>query len=87
MPHTLPENLTPGAIGLVVIGRNEGERLVRCLASVRAIPKRVYVDSGSSDDSVARARAEGATVVELAVPPQPGDSPIGAFHSSSHKAL
>lgn len=57
-------------VGLVVIGRNEGERLVRCLMSVRAIPERVYVDSGSTDGSVAMARAEGVSVVELPTPPQ-----------------
>lgn len=56
-------------LGLVVIGRNEGERLVRCLKSVRSVPSRVYVDSGSTDNSVAFARGEGVTVVELAVPP------------------
>jgi GT2 family glycosyltransferase len=53
-------------IGLVVIGRNEGERLRRCLASV-VEPGRVvvYVDSGSTDDSVATARTLGVEVVEL----------------------
>lgn len=56
-------------LGLVIIGRNEGDRLARCLASTRGIPKRVYVDSGSSDGSVALARREGVMVVELAVPP------------------
>jgi glycosyltransferase involved in cell wall biosynthesis len=58
-----------GRIGLVVIGRNEGERLARCLASVRAVPRRVYVDSGSSDASVGVARGEGASIIEL--PPTP----------------
>jgi GT2 family glycosyltransferase len=56
-------------VGLVVIGRNEGERLIRCLASVHAIPHRVYVDSGSSDGSVERARRDGVSVIELEVPP------------------
>jgi GT2 family glycosyltransferase len=52
--------------GAVVIGRNEGDRLVRSLASVTAVLDRVvYVDSGSSDDSVAAARAAGVAVVEL----------------------
>ncbi len=53
-------------IGVVAIGRNEGERLVRCLASLspRASPF-VYVDSGSTDGSVDAARASGALVVEL----------------------
>lgn len=58
----------PG-IGVVVIGRNEGERLMRCLASVSGLADVVYVDSGSTDGSVARARALGVEVVELAVPP------------------
>jgi len=57
------------ALGLVVIGRNEGERLARCFASTRGIPRRVYVDSGSTDGSVELARTEGIDIVELAVPP------------------
>ena len=53
-------------VGVVLIGRNEGERLVRCLDSVcdGARPV-VYVDSGSTDDSVAEAEARGALVVAL----------------------
>lgn len=53
-------------LAAVVIGRNEGERLVRCLDSLqgRADPV-VYVDSGSTDGSVAAARTLGAEVVEL----------------------
>jgi len=54
------------AIGVVVIGRNEGERLQRCLRSLGAQATAcVYVDSGSADDSVAFARSVGAQVVEL----------------------
>jgi hypothetical protein len=56
-------------VGLVVIGRNEGERLARCLNSVRLVAQRVYVDSGSTDGSVALARSQGVAVVELAAPP------------------
>ena len=53
-------------VGVVVIGRNEGQRLVRCLASLRGrSPVVVYVDSGSTDGSVAAARAAGAEVVAL----------------------
>ena len=53
-------------IGVVVIGRNEGERLRKCLESVAGIAARaVYVDSGSTDDSVAMARALGVEVVAL----------------------
>ena len=53
-------------LGLVAIGRNEGERLRRCLSSARSqFAHLVYVDSGSSDDSVAFARGIGAEVVRL----------------------
>lgn len=52
--------------GVVVIGRNEGERLRRCLASLEGSGSAVvYVDSGSSDSSVTAAREFGAEVVEL----------------------
>ena len=61
MKATLPD------VGAVVIGRNEGERLQRCLDSLAGEVERiVYADSGSSDDSVARTRARGIEVVELA---------------------
>lgn len=54
-----------GALGIVAIGRNEGERLRRCLASIPPEVPVVYVDSASTDDSVDMARARGARVVEL----------------------
>lgn len=57
-------------IGVVVIGRNEGERLRRCLSSLSAVPVRVYADSASSDDSVAWARGQGVHVLELTSPPK-----------------
>ena len=54
------------AIGFVAIGRNEGERFKRCLASLKNAGERiVYVDSGSADDSVAHAQRAGALVVVL----------------------
>lgn len=53
-------------LGLVVIGRNEGERLLRCLQSVaQAQVPVVYVDSGSTDGSRERAAALGAEVLLL----------------------
>lgn len=53
-------------IGVVVIGRNEGERLKKCLDSVVGITGRVvYVDSGSEDSSVEIARAIGVEVARL----------------------
>lgn len=52
--------------GIVIIGRNEGERLRICLTSVSSNARPVvYVDSGSRDGSVALARQMGAQVVEL----------------------
>lgn len=53
-------------IGVVAIGRNEGERLRRCLRSASAKSERlVYVDSGSTDGSVEFARSMGVEVVCL----------------------
>lgn len=61
----MTDRLLPN-VGIVAIGRNEGERLRKCLASVlgtaRAI---VYVDSASTDGSAQMAREMGAAVVEL----------------------
>ena len=53
-------------LGVVAIGRNEGDRLRRCLGSLagRGLPI-VYVDSNSTDGSVALARSAGVDVVEL----------------------
>jgi len=52
--------------GIVVIGRNEGESLKKCLRSVvkqKALV--VYADSGSTDQSISLARDLGASVVVL----------------------
>lgn len=50
----------------MAIGRNEGDRLVRCLQSlVGVVDHVVYVDSGSTDESVRNARELGCDVVEL----------------------
>jgi glycosyltransferase involved in cell wall biosynthesis len=51
--------------GVVAIGRNEGQRLRRCLESVRAGSVVIYVDSGSIDGSSQMARDCGAIVVDL----------------------
>jgi glycosyltransferase involved in cell wall biosynthesis len=59
------------ALAVVVIGRNEGERLRRCLISVRDHAGLVvYVDSGSTDGSVALASGLGVTV-RMLDPSQP----------------
>lgn len=56
-------------IGVVTIGRNEGERLIRCLKSLKAqIPQNmpiIYVDSGSTDGSPEKARSLGVEVIDL----------------------
>ncbi|KIC26754.1 glycosyltransferase [Leisingera sp. ANG-M6] len=58
--------MSAAAIAAVVIGRNEGERLIRCLQSLRGqVQQLIYVDSGSTDGSAAAARDMGAEVVAL----------------------
>lgn len=53
-------------IAVVAIGRNEGDRLKRCLQSViHAADLVVYVDSGSTDGSDVYAKTIGADVVSL----------------------
>jgi glycosyltransferase involved in cell wall biosynthesis len=52
-------------IGFVAIGRNEGDRLKRCLQSLPRVATLVYVDSGSVDGSDKWARDFGAEVVDL----------------------
>lgn len=61
------EALSADAVGVVVIGRNEGERLQRCLRSLvdQGAGPIVYVDSGSVDDSVAFSQSLGVIVVNL----------------------
>jgi GT2 family glycosyltransferase len=50
----------------VVIGRNEGARLVACLEALKGqVGEIIYVDSGSTDGSVKAAQALGATVIPL----------------------
>jgi GT2 family glycosyltransferase len=58
------------ALSVVVIGRNEGNRLSRCLESVGRMRwpgsfEVIYVDSDSSDESPEQATKSGAQVVRL----------------------
>lgn len=54
------------SIAAVIIGRNEGARLEACLASLGPdFDQVIYVDSGSTDGSVALANNAGAHVVAL----------------------
>ncbi|WP_033728055.1 glycosyltransferase family 2 protein [Pseudomonas parafulva] len=58
-------SVTP-ELGVVVIGRNEGQRLARCLQSLaERTDSVVYVDSGSTDGSVALAQSLGVQVLAL----------------------
>ena len=65
--------MSPAAplLSVVVIGRNEGDRLSRCLESIRAMrlpaggSEIIYVDSASTDDSRQRAADAGALVIPL----------------------
>lgn len=58
-------------ISIIVIGRNEGERLARYLKSIQQIHHKsfhtelIYVDSASTDQSVMVAHEHGAKVVEI----------------------
>ncbi len=53
-------------IGVVVIGRNEGQRLEHCLRSLlKGTDKVMYVDSGSTDGSLHLARSLGVEVLAL----------------------
>ena len=63
MPAPLRET---ARVDAVVIGRNEGARLIACLASLQGRVRRiVYVDSGSTDGSLEVARTAGAEGVAL----------------------
>ena len=54
------------SLGIVVIGRNEGQRLVRCLESISPqCEKIVYVDSGSTDNSLKAASSFGVLTIPL----------------------
>lgn len=68
-PHAIDATVT---VSVVVIGRNEGNRLLRCLDSVvqarwgQTTFELIYVDSRSTDGSVANARVLGATTLVVA---------------------
>jgi cellulose synthase/poly-beta-1,6-N-acetylglucosamine synthase-like glycosyltransferase len=62
--------MTTPALSVVVIGRNEGQRLVRCLKSIAAMDRPgeieiIYVDSASTDGSPERAAGMGAKTIAL----------------------
>jgi glycosyltransferase involved in cell wall biosynthesis len=58
--------MSNGSLGIVVIGRNEGQRLIDCLKSAKPYGGHlIYVDSGSRDGSAEAAEKLGAHVVRL----------------------
>lgn len=71
MPRTAGKTAQSARIGrmrtlpfsLVVITRNEAPRIARCLNSVPFAAEKLVVDSGSEDDTVAIAKANGARVI------------------------
>ncbi|MEO1656932.1 MAG: glycosyltransferase family A protein [Pseudomonadota bacterium] len=60
------DNQATARLAVVAIGRNEGDRFRLCAESVaRQVERFVYVDSGSTDQSIEVARDNGAVVVNL----------------------
>ena len=60
------EASSPNSLGIVAIGRNEGERLRLCLQSLREFGfPTIYVDSDSSDNSLEIASEHGVPVLPL----------------------
>ena len=58
--------VSPQEVTAIAIGRNEGDRLMRCIRSLLPqVGRVIYVDSGSTDGSAARAAELGAEVVAL----------------------
>jgi glycosyltransferase involved in cell wall biosynthesis len=63
--------MTSPTLSIIVIGRNEGQRLIRCLGSIRnvknpdQIAETIYVDSGSTDGSPEIAASFGVRVISL----------------------
>ncbi|MGB2988244.1 MAG: glycosyltransferase [Phycisphaerae bacterium] len=81
-------------ISIVVIGRNEGERLVRCLESVRVADyprdkvELIYVDTDSSDGSCVAAEKLGAKVIRIR-PERPSAAAArnAGLRAASHELL
>jgi glycosyltransferase involved in cell wall biosynthesis len=83
------EDATLPSISIVVIGRNEGQRLALCLESIQkvrgvAVDEVIYVDSASSDGSPEVASRYGATVI--AVCPERPTAAIGRNAGWRHAA-
>ena len=62
MQHRL--HCTPMKLSVIIITKNEADNIQACLDSVSFADQRIIVDSGSTDATVAIARAAGAEVIE-----------------------
>lgn len=72
-PRPLPASLTPYRFAVIVPAHNEAAGIAACVASLRAAPFApapgiVVVADNCDDDTAARARAAGATVLERTSP-------------------
>lgn len=56
-------NETKCHLSLVLITKNAGKSLEKCLQTAQWIPNKVVIDSGSADDTVEIAKQAGATVI------------------------
>jgi glycosyltransferase involved in cell wall biosynthesis len=65
-PYQLGDDPAPGSVpvSVVVLTRDEGPNIRRCLASTAWANQIVVIDSGSTDDTVPIARALGVEVVQ-----------------------
>lgn len=52
-------------LSVILITKNESNNILECLNSVKFADEWIIVDSGSNDDTVAKARSFGATVIEM----------------------
>ena len=59
-------NAAPSSVAAIVIGRNEGQRLRLCLDSTNSsVEKIIYVDSGSTDNSLSIAKSADVEILKL----------------------
>jgi len=60
------QSINRADIGAVIIGRNEGQRLINCIESLESnIQHIVYVDSGSTDNSLQEAKNRNVNCISL----------------------
>ena len=65
----LAPKIKPARIAVYTVARNEAQFVERWAASCREADVRLILDTGSTDDTAARARALGVTVAEARVTP------------------